>query len=75
MKWLTNHHPDERYIAVGLNETSDHAIQRQRQWLKGKVIGEPQATASYTVEQLKAQGYVGVYLPDAPVEEIASATR
>ena len=30
-------------------------------WLSDKIIGDPQATAHYSVEQLKSRGYVGVY--------------
>jgi hypothetical protein len=32
-----------------------------QEWLSGKVIGEPKPTDENSVDQLKAQGYVGVY--------------
>jgi hypothetical protein len=31
------------------------------QWLSDKAIGEPQPSEGASVDQLKAQGYVGVY--------------
>ena len=43
---------------------------RQMEWLKGKHIGRPQATKTYTVEQLEDMGYVGVYDND---EQVTSA--
>jgi hypothetical protein len=44
-------------------EEYDHHPQRfdRERWLADKVLGDPQPTAAYTVAQLKAMGYVGVY--------------
>lgn len=39
----------------------DEAARRHREWLTDKIIGEPQATAAHSVEELKAMGVVGVY--------------
>lgn len=36
-------------------------------WLRGKIIGEPKATDTFTVEQLKAMDVVGVYVEDEAV--------
>ncbi len=43
------------------DETEDEAWNRMQKWLKGKVIGKPKATESYTVEQLEKQNIVGIY--------------
>jgi hypothetical protein len=32
-----------------------------QEWLSGKMIGEPKPTDETSVDQLKEQGYVGVY--------------
>lgn len=37
--------------------------QAHRDWIARNVIGPPQATATKTVEQMQAEGYVGVYAP------------
>lgn len=69
MKFLSNtHDPKDKnarmYVARRFNETPEEAWRWHRKWLKGKVIGDPQATEAYTVEQLKEMGMVGVYLPN-----------
>ncbi len=64
MRWLSNTNSDGRYIMTSLNETPEDAVKHHREWLAGKIIGDPKATAKYTVEQLKAMGMVGVYLKD-----------
>ncbi len=66
MKWLSNIHDPkdpqaQMYVARSFHETPEEAWAHHQEWLKGKVIGEPQATEAYTVEQLKAMGMVGVY--------------
>jgi hypothetical protein len=40
------------------------AVKEFKEWIKDKVIGDPQASEVFTVEQLKEQGMVGVYLPE-----------
>jgi hypothetical protein len=42
----------------------EQAWQRKQEWLKGKVIGEPQATSSCSVEELKKIGMVGIYIEE-----------
>ena len=42
-------------------ETHVEAVQRMRDWLRGKMIGDPQPTSTYTAEQLKKMDMVGVY--------------
>ena len=66
MKYLTNLYDPKRedakiFISTMTHETPTEAWKRQMEWLKGKHIGRPQATKAYTVEQLEAMGYVGVY--------------
>ena len=66
MKFLTNtHDPKDKYakmyVAHSLYETPAEAWAHHVEWLKDKIIGEPQATETYTVEQLKEMGMVGVY--------------
>ena len=44
------------------HETQEEAWQRHQDWLKGNVIGKPQAASdAYTGEQLEEMGMVGVY--------------
>lgn len=66
MKFLTNtRDPKDKhakmYVARSIHETPEEAWAHHVAWLKDKVIGEPQATEAYTVEQLKELGLVGVY--------------
>lgn len=66
MRFLSNtYNPDlpdaRRYVSRNSDETQDQAWEHHRQWLKGKIIGKPQATASKTVEELEAIDMVGVY--------------
>ena len=66
MKHLTNLYDPRKedakiFISTMPHETPDEAWKHQQEWLKGKHIGRPQATAAYTVEQLEAMGYVGIY--------------
>lgn len=68
LRWLTNE-PDpngsERlHVLPYIGETNEEAELRHRQWLADKVIGDPRATEWYTVAELKAMGYVGVYARD-----------
>jgi hypothetical protein len=45
------------------------------EWVDAHVIGEPQATRTYTVEELKKMGMVGVYAEDEEISEIESEAR
>jgi hypothetical protein len=73
MKWLTNMH-DPRMDGHGMYVTrmSDESIQeaqiRERRWLHGKIIGDPQPTSAYTVEELKAINIVGIYCETEDVD-------
>ena len=49
------------WVAYGAYETQDEAWQRIQRFLADKVIGRPKATKKYTVEQLEAENFVGVY--------------
>lgn len=67
LRFLTNtHNPKDEnasmYVARMPHETQAEAWRNYKQWLKGKIIGEPHATEAYTVEQLKEMNLVGVYI-------------
>jgi len=47
-----------------LGQTPEEAWAQQERWLSDKTIGSPKATERYTVEQLEAMGFVGVYVED-----------
>ena len=74
MRFLTNiHNPKDpkakMYLALSFDEAFDpqgheRAWQRHLDWLKDKIIGEPQGTDTYTSAQLKEMGMVGVYAGD-----------
>jgi hypothetical protein len=66
MKFLSNtHNPKDKfamtYISRYSDETPQQAWENYLRWLDGKIIGRPQATEAYTVEQLESIGMVGVY--------------
>jgi hypothetical protein len=54
----------QQSITRSFHETPEQAWRHHLEWLTGKVIGPPKATATYSVEQLEGMGMVGVYLPD-----------
>lgn len=67
MKWLTNVYdptlPDAKlFLCVMCDETYGEVWDNYLQWLRGKIIGEPEASEYYNVEELKRQGMVGVYI-------------
>ncbi len=69
MRYLTNLYDPRKQdarmqIVTMLHETPDEVWKHQQEWLKGKHIGRPQATTTYTIEELEAMGYVGVYIED-----------
>lgn len=76
MRWVYNAkppHPDyEDKIFPGTNLTEAELYKRQ---IEGKIIGDPQATKTMTVEQLKAQGFVGLYIPDTNASDSASTSN
>ena len=45
-------------------QTQQEAYQEYKALLSDKIIGKPQATEKYTVEQLEYNGLVGVYTED-----------
>jgi hypothetical protein len=53
LQWLTNIIDPRPAQKLGIAEPD---------WLKNKVVGEPKASARYTVEDLKEIGFVGVYV-------------
>ena len=69
MRFLQNtYNPEAKDAGIHLtqlhNETPEESWESYLRWLDGKIIGEPQATRDYTVEQLKARNVVGVYVAD-----------
>ena len=69
LRFLSNiHDPKDKFapmlVARRFDETQEEAWCWHCEWLKGKVIGDPQATEAYTVAQLKEMGMVGVYMPN-----------
>ncbi len=70
MKHLTNIYDPKnknarRIITRCFGETQDQAWASHIKWLKGKVIGDPMPTETYTVQQLRDQNMVGVYTKQA----------
>ena len=62
--WLTNTlHPTnvtpETFAPSDFG--ADHPYAVWKQWLSDKALGEPQAIDGLSADDLKAQGYVGVY--------------
>ena len=67
LRWISNtYDPNmpnwERTVLSGFNETQDDAVRHHKKWLEDKVIGEPMPSDKYTVEQMKSEGLVGVYV-------------
>jgi hypothetical protein len=62
--WLTNTlHPEKVNSEVFMHSEfgADQPYAVWKQWLSDKALGEPHATDELSVDDLKAQGYVGVY--------------
>lgn len=69
MKFLSNiYNPaleDAKYkLLVPLGSNRETEWQRLLVWLEGKIITDPKATKTYSVEQLKTMSMVGVYVND-----------
>jgi hypothetical protein len=69
LRFLSNTHDPKdphakMYIAHRFDQTQEEAWHYHCEWLKGKVIGKPQATSAYTVEELEKMGMVGVYIEE-----------
>lgn len=54
----------DTYAIREIGQSQQEAVASWREWLKGKVVGRPQATFKYTVEQLESMGVVGIYDPE-----------
>jgi hypothetical protein len=64
--WLTNTLQSRQasfdtMLAASTQQDAEQDAYLWEQWLADKAIGEPQPSDGSSVEQLKAQGYVGVY--------------
>jgi hypothetical protein len=61
LKWLTNGSKDckKDYFC-----RSQEELEYYHEWLKDKVIGEPKASDTYTVEDLKKIGMIGIYIKE-----------
>jgi len=69
LRWLTNTYDPSRIDARAMHSYIsgvDRALQWQwhLEWLRDKVIGDPQPSEHFTVAQLKAAHYVGIYARD-----------
>ncbi len=56
------------FMALRYEESREEAWVNYLKWLEGKIIGDPQATETYTVDELKEMGFVGVYMPLLEIE-------
>jgi len=66
MKWLINTYDptreDAKYrLVVSLDKSRDEVWWHQQAYLADKIIGAPKATPRYTVSELEAMHFVGVY--------------
>ncbi len=59
--WLSNVITAKSTLPETEYSYADHDDFLWQEWLAGKVIGEPKPTDKTSVEQLKEQGYVGIY--------------
>lgn len=69
LRWLSNTHDPKdpnakEYVATFIGQSREQAWEMHQRWLAGKLIGKPQATAFYSVEELEEMGIVGVYVYD-----------
>jgi len=69
MRFLANiydpQRPDaKRWLDLITGQTYEEVWAKREDWLRNKLIGRPQATAAYSIEELEAQGIVGVYAID-----------
>ena len=67
LKWLSNIYDpklphQEMYITRRIDETPQEALYWHNKWLEGKIIGEPEASDTYSVLEMIEQGLVGVYV-------------
>lgn len=63
--WLTNFPDPQSSVLEVCSNQSDPSFEQdfslRQRWLSQKAIGEPKPIDGASIEQLKAQGYVGVY--------------
>jgi len=64
MRWITNTYKDQSRYQRRPSDTPESHAKRLEKVLAGRIIGRPKAAPGWTVEQLEAQGYVGVYAKD-----------
>lgn len=68
LRWLSNIYDPKRsdtkyfFVSISRHETPQQVLNSHLEWLEGKFIADPQATERYTVEELKEQNMVGVYI-------------
>lgn len=63
MKWTSNTGGDGKYISRRVEETQKEATEAYWKWRRQFTQGGPQATETYSVEELEQQGMVGLYRP------------
>lgn len=61
------------YQVHAFYESPESAWQHHQKWLNGKIIADPCATDTYSVEQLKAMKMVGIYAKVEPEEPMGAA--
>jgi hypothetical protein len=66
LKWISNIYDPSRddmaeHVIPEGDESREEAVYWYLFWLVDKVIDEPVATKHYSVDELKAMNYVGVY--------------
>ena len=75
MIWVTNEMDPKLpriYMKITCISTVESA-QYHKVWVESHTIGGPQATAVFTVEELKAMGIVGLYRDDVESDENISS--
>ncbi|NIQ78509.1 MAG: AAA family ATPase, partial [Anaerolineae bacterium] len=85
MKFITNMSKSEAtldpscptlgYDAMEQGITIQELLKQREEWMKGKVIGSPQATEQYTVDQLLKMGLVGIYIVKSTNEIAGEVTE
>lgn len=64
LEWKTNYanpYDPEHWPSPESGETHLQALRREREFYDRFIKGRPQATGTYTVEQLEAMGMIGLY--------------
>jgi hypothetical protein len=66
--------PDERGLGEFLSNLPGNEV-GTTDWVSGRLVGPPQATAAYTVEQFVEMGMVGIYEQPEEASDAVSSER